>query len=336
MQTFAPGLPLAVATSGGADSTALLILCAQRWPGQVVALHVNHGLQAAAADFEAHCVQLCADLGVPLRVAHVDARHAPGQSPEDAARRARYQALAALCGPSHQGAALQHIAVAQHADDQAETVLLALGRGAGLPGLSGMPERWQRHGLFFYRPLLSVPSADLRVFLSRLGQGHVEDPSNSDERFTRNRMRARLLPAYAHAFPAFRQTIARSAAHAAQAQCLLDELALLDLQTLRMPSVNMVVPAQTPDAAAPTQDPSKKGLRLDGLQALSPARLNNVLRYWLKHDHACLPSAAQLGALAVQIAACRTRGHHIHIKVGEGFAQRDQAYLTWYNPRVLL
>ena len=91
---FCPGLPFAVALSGGADSTALLIACAQRWPGQVRAVHVHHGLQSAADDFERFCRQLCEGLQVPLSVQRVDAHPVPGQSPEDAARQARYRALA--------------------------------------------------------------------------------------------------------------------------------------------------------------------------------------------------------------------------------------------------
>lgn len=311
---FAPKLPLAVALSGGADSTALLLLCAQRWPGQVLALHVNHGLQAAAADFEAHCQALCDRLGVPLRVARVRAHPAPGQSPEDAARRARYEAFDALCLDDVDSEAIKSVAIAQHADDQVETVMLALSRGAGLAGLSGMPAQWLRGGVHFYRPLLQVPGADLRAYLHEVGQGFVTDPTNANEHYTRNRIRARLLPAWEGAFPAFRDTIARSAAHAAQAQALLDEVAASDLLALRIAS----------------------GVSLAGLQALSSARQANVLRHWLKRDHACIPSAAQLSALMVQIQACRTRGHQIHLKVGEGFVQRNKDVLAWYNPQVLL
>jgi tRNA(Ile)-lysidine synthase len=313
-EAFSPKLPLAVALSGGADSTALLRLCAQRWPGQVVALHVNHGLQAAATDFEAHCHSLCEQLQVPLRVAHVDAQAAPGQSPEDAARRARYKALKALSTEPHEGAAIENIAIAQHADDQVETVMLALSRGAGLAGLSGMPATWQRDGLHYHRPLLHVPGADLRAYLQAIGQDFVTDPTNADEHYTRNRIRARLLPAWQAAFPAFRETIARSATHAAQAQSLLDEVAEQDLQALR----------------------GSEGVVIKGLQSLSPARQANALRHWLKVDHACIPSAAQLEALLLQIEACRTRGHQIHLKVGEGFVQRSKDVLTWYNPQVLL
>ena len=95
LDAFTPALPLAVGLSGGADSTALLLGCAERWPGQVRAIHVHHGLQSAADAFERHCVDLCARLQVPLQVQRVDARHAPGQSPEDAARIARYKAFEA-------------------------------------------------------------------------------------------------------------------------------------------------------------------------------------------------------------------------------------------------
>ena len=90
MDAFRPGLPLAVAYSGGADSTALLLACAEKWPGQISAIHIHHGLQAAADGFEQHCRATCARLGVPLQVLRVDARRLPGQSPEDAARSARY------------------------------------------------------------------------------------------------------------------------------------------------------------------------------------------------------------------------------------------------------
>jgi tRNA(Ile)-lysidine synthase len=302
---------LAVAFSGGADSTALLVACARRWPGQVAALHVNHGLQAAAADFERQACALCQQLGVPLHVARVDARAAPGQSPEDAARIARYQAFEAiaLVGIAH--LAIKTVAIAQHADDQIETLLLALGRGAGLPGLSAMRASWQQGGLVFMRPLLDVAGADIRAWLKSENIGFIEDPSNQDERFTRNRIRARLLPALSQTFPQFRDTLARSARHAAQAQGLLDELAAMDLGSV---------------SATPGSGPS-----LAGLQRLSPARQGNVLRHWLRATHATAPSNAQLLELLGQVAACTTRGHRIHIKVGAGFVQRHGDVLAWYN-----
>ena len=302
--SFAPALPLAVAYSGGADSTALLHACARRWPGQVRAIHVHHGLQAAADAFEQHCVATCAQLGVPLALRRVDARHAPGQSPEDAARRMRYATLASAAREEWDGA-VKDIALAQHADDQVETVLLALSRGAGLPGLSAMPARWERDGITWHRPLLTVPGPAIRQWLADEKIAWIEDPTNADDAFTRNRIRSKLLPALAEAFPQFRETFARSAGHAAQAQLLLDEVAAQDL-----------VFAGSPPA-----------IKL--LQQLSRVRQANALRLWLKRDHASSASAAQLEELLDQVADCTTRGHAIRIKVGHGFVERQGDRLAW-------
>jgi tRNA(Ile)-lysidine synthase len=148
LQGTAPPLPAAVAFSGGADSTALLLAAAQAWSGRIHAIHVHHGLQSAADEFERHCQSVCAALGVPLHLVRVDARHEPGESPEDAARKARYAALAQTAS----SLGIQSVLLGQHADDQVETLLLALSRGAGLPGLAAMPARFERHGMRFERP----------------------------------------------------------------------------------------------------------------------------------------------------------------------------------------
>ena len=157
----------------------------------------------------------------------------------------------------------------------------------------------------FARPLLEVPAASLRAWLLAQGHTFVEDPSNSDERYTRNLIRARLLPALHEAFPAFRSTFARSAAHAAQAQSLLDEVAAQDLAHIGVPP------------------------RIEALQRLSRARQALVLRHWLRQQHATTPSTAQMNALLDQLTACTTRGHRIHLKVGVGFVQRDGQHLSW-------
>src|SRR5215203_2245385 len=158
-------LPLAVAFSGGADSTVLLLAAVQRWPGQVQAIHVHHGLQEAADGFAGHCGAVCARLGVPLQVRRVNARHLPGESPEDAARQARYQALARAA----RDAGLQSVLLGQHADDQVETLLLALSRGAGLPGLAAMPPVFQREGMVFVRPLLAIGARAIRDWIALKG-----------------------------------------------------------------------------------------------------------------------------------------------------------------------
>lgn len=299
---LAPGAVVAVAYSAGADSTALLLAANTRWPGRVLALHVHHGLQAAADAFEVHAREFCGLHGVPLQAIRVDASHLPGQSPEDAARQARYSALARMS----QEAGTACVLLGQHADDQAETLLLALSRGAGLPGLASMPERFERHGVVFGRPLLAVAGAELRSWLRDKGHAFVDDPSNSDERFTRNRIRAVLMPAWDAGFPGFRPMLARSARHAAQAQRLLDALADIDLSSTGNP------PA------------------IKTLQMLSRDRQGNALRAWLWQEGVA-PSAAQLDELLDQIADCTTRGHGIQLKVASGLVVREGVHLR-YRP----
>ena len=305
LQALDPLPPLVVALSGGADSTAMLLACAQRWPGQVRAVHIHHGLQAAADQFAQHCETLCARWQVPLAVHHVQAQHASGESPEEAARNARYTGIENVL-THHWGGGLRHVLLAQHADDQAETVLLALSRGAGLPGLAAMPAQRTRGDIHLHRPWLALPGALVRPWLQAQGQTWCEDPTNQDTRYTRNRIRAELLPVWDKLFPSFRQTLARTASHAAQAQALLEEVAAQDLALVGQPP------------------------RLVVLQPLSPARQANVLRHWLK-GLGVRASHAQLQALMQQVQACTTRGHRIHIKVGEGFVHRVEDRIDWYN-----
>jgi tRNA(Ile)-lysidine synthase len=305
LQAFTPGLPLAVALSGGADSTALLHACVQRWPGQVRAVHIHHGLQAAADAFATHCQHQCDTWQVPLVVIHVQAQHAPGQSPEDAARIARYSALTQAVTAHPLLAGVFDLALAQHADDQVETLLLALSRGAGLPGLASMPRTWTRGGVHWHRPLLQVAGRELREWLVVNGVHWIEDPSNQDARYTRNRIRAQVLPALDDAFTGWRDTFARSASHCAAAQDALNELADLDLQHTGMPP------------------------RIAALQGLSPARRVNVLRHWLRQVHHTSPSTAQMDALVPQVLACTTRAHQLHLKVGDGYVVRLGDALDW-------
>ena len=295
------GARRAVAFSGGADSTALLLAAHTASPAQVVALHVHHGLQAAADAFETHARRFCEERGIPFFSQRVLATHAPGESPEDAARRARYRGLADM--------ALAHgcaeVWLAQHADDQVETLLLALSRGAGLPGLAAMPQRFERHGVTFARPILAVDGAALRAWLAHGAVPFMDDPSNTDTRFTRNRIRRHLLPAWQAQFPAYQRTLARSARHAAQAQRLLDEVAAQDLLAVGEPP------------------------QIARLRTLSVERQANLLRHWLRQGWHAAPSEAQMAALLQQLAACATRGHHIHLKLASGHVLRDGPVLRF-------
>ena len=295
---------IAIAYSAGADSTALLLAAHERWPSRVSAIHIHHGLQSAADGFEQTARQMCERHGIGWRVSRVDAGHAPGQSPEDAARRARYTALAEAARALQVDAVL----LGQHADDQAETVLLALSRGAGLPGLAGMADRFERDGVVFGRPLLGMSALSLRDWLLSEKHPFVDDPTNRDPRYTRNRIRAVLTPAWQACFPGYREALARSARHAAQAQALLEEVAGQDL--------------------AVTGEPP----RIAALQALGRARQANVLRLWLRRCAGSAPSEAQLDELLDQIGACRTRGHGLRIRAAAGFVLRDGERLRYEAP----
>jgi tRNA(Ile)-lysidine synthase len=199
------------------------------------------------------------------------------------------------------------VLLAQHAQDQAETLLLALTRGAGLPGLAAMPAEFQRHGVTFGRPWLGLDGATLRQWLHEHRQPFVEDPTNTDIHYTRNRIRHRLLPALAQAFPAYADTFARSARHAAQAQRLLTELALQDLAQVGQPPV------------------------IRALQGLGRDRQANLLRFWLRTGWQAQPSEAQLNEALDQLAVCTTRGHRIELKLAQGRLWRDGELLA-YTP----
>lgn len=305
---------VAVAYSGGADSTALLLEQARRAALHMApidtplcVLHVHHGLQSAADAFVEHCREFCdlLNLQTPtqLFVAHARVQRTAGASVEAQARDARYDALAALAREHR----VDTVLLAQHADDQAETLLIALGRGAGMAGLSGMAPAFEHQGVQFARPMLEVSAPAVRRWLCDLGLPFLDDPSNQDERHTRNRLRRKLMPMLEQVLPEFRVTFARSARLAHQAQQLLDERAAEDL--------------------AAVGDPPAIG----ALQQLPAARQANLLRYWLKQRHASIGSEAQVLALVDVMRSCVTRGHAIHIKVGQGYMEREGDRLV-YRP----
>jgi tRNA(Ile)-lysidine synthase len=290
-----------VAYSGGADSTALLHAAAAGWPGRVTAIHIHHGLQLAADEFVRHCEAACSVIGVPLHVVRVDARNASGESPEDAARKARYAALAAHALEL----GVETIALAQHADDQVETLLLALSRGAGAAGLAGMPAEFDRFGVRFVRPLLGLGAQAIRNELTERGIDYINDPTNTDLAYTRNKIRHRLLPVLAEVFPQYRETFARSARNMALAQ-----------ETLAQAATKLIAFTGSPPKIA-------------ALQNLPRASQGNLLRHWLKTQFGVTGSEAQMNELLDQVAACTNRGKGIRIKVASGFVERRGAVLTF-------
>ena len=228
-ELFAGSSHLRVAFSGGCDSTVLLaMLCDLRasgdLPQKLSAVHVNHGLQAEADSWERHCRTLCADWQVPIEVLQVQVPTS-GASAEDRARRARYGVWQQLLAGD------ELLVLAHHADDQEETVLMRLLRGAGPLGMAGMPVRRSLGAGALVRPLLQVPRAELRAYALERDLNWVEDPDNDNPRNDRNFMRHQVLPLLRSRWPAAGLSIRRSAEIARQTQQLCDLLAEEDLRT---------------------------------------------------------------------------------------------------------
>ena len=249
--------------SGGLDSTVLLHLLAELAKCEslpaIKAIHVHHGLQPAAESWPGHCQQVCQALGVALQVIGVSVK--ASASLEQAARDARYGAFTQQLGVD------EVLLTGQHRDDQAETLLFRLLRGAGLRGLTGMPVSRALGRGHMVRPLLDVSREELELYATTQGLSWVEDPSNRDSRFARNYLRNEVLPVIKARWPQADANIARAASHLFEAQQLLDELALVDLTTAKTAS-------PLPWIAVPS-------LALPALATLSPARQRNALRHWL-------------------------------------------------------
>ncbi|PAV49046.1 tRNA lysidine(34) synthetase TilS [Pseudomonas sp. HAR-UPW-AIA-41] len=257
----APGWLLAF--SGGLDSTVLLHLLAGLRRHHVLpplrALHVSHGLQAVAAQWPEHCAAVCAQLGVPFRSVAVQV--AEGASIEQAARQARYAALAAELAPG------EVLLTAQHGDDQVETVLFRLLRGAGVRGLAGMPVQRAFAGGHLLRPLLGCTRGELECYAREHQLRWVDDPSNADTRLSRNHLRHAVLPPLREHWPALDANLQRSARQLREADELLGELAEQDLAPAR-------VAFELPWRTLPS-------LLLGPLRDLSEARQRNALRHFL-------------------------------------------------------
>ncbi len=254
---------LCVAVSGGLDSTVLLHLLWQlRAKGLLTAplraLHIHHGLQAAADSWLEHCRQQCLQWDIAFTGKHVNASASSGESPEAAAREARYQAYATELQAG------EVLVLAHHGDDQAETLLLRLMRGSGVAGLAGMPQARLLAAGSLLRPLLGLHRHQLEHYAQAHGLQFVEDPSNADHRFDRNFVRAEILPRLQHRWPSAAASLLRSAELLHEADTLLQELAALDL------------------LAAVQHFPNR--LSLPVLRQLSPARQRNLLRYWLEQQ----------------------------------------------------
>jgi tRNA(Ile)-lysidine synthase len=260
---------LVVALSGGPDSAALLRATAALGRSfrslPLRALHVDHGLQSAAADFRAACVTLCEQHGVPLRIVGAAVSRDAGLSVEAAARAARYAALELKMQPR------ECMLTAHHREDQAETLLLQALRGAGVKGMSAMPVCRRFGAGWHVRPLLDVAHSDLLQF-GGLEPSASIDPMNQDLRFDRVYLRTAVWPLIEKRWPGAAIALTRAARHMSEAQQLLEMAAGADLARLR-------------DGDA---------LSIPGLRALSPLKRVSAVRLWLNQEGHEAPSTARL------------------------------------------
>jgi len=274
-----PRARLALAMSGGGDSAALAAAAAAlkgTSPGLGLrALHVHHGITAASDQLAEAALSAARARGIPCTVLTVSLPAIPPQGVEAAAREERYRALAAALTPG------EYLLTAHQREDQAETLLLQLLRGAGIAGLSAMPEVAPLGPGWHLRPLLSVSRASLRAYAESEGIAWHEDPMNTDPRYDRVYLRQVVWPLIAARWPGAAQTLARASGHFQSAQRLLEERGLEDARAVARGA----------------------GLDAHGLATLAPERAGNALRAYIAHQGLPMPPAARLQAILKSLSA---------------------------------
>ena len=263
-----------LALSGGLDSCVLLHALhrlSSELSAEVKAIHINHGWDPKAQEWAHFCQAICNELGIPCQVIAIDARPPPGESPEAWARQRRYQAMERLLS---QG---EMVLTAHQQDDQAETLLLQLLRGAGPRGLAAMPRCIEFGPGWLGRPLLDFTRDELNAYAIQEGLSWIEDPSNRNTRFDRNFLRQEIIPLLKRRWPNLSRTLARAAIWQADAARLLEDLARQDLE-----------------AVCSRQQGT---LSVEALMQLETERRNNALRFWFRNKGLPMPSADQLNQL---------------------------------------
>ena len=314
----------AVALSGGADSAILAVVAdhvARQRGCELLLLHVNHGLLPQAQAWVAQVQDLARQLARPIDILEVDVGSLSGRGMEAAARDARYSALLAAC----ERHGVSSLLLAHHQDDQAETVLLRLLRGAGVAGLAAMAPSVFRGKVQLLRPWLNVPRIHIlelaQSFAQRTGWHAVSDPTNTDARYTRAAVRTRLTPVLNERWPGWQAILGRHARQAQEAASILQEVADSDLAAIVVPGdgspdVNGSLDVNSssvvngsPDVDGPATAKAGRPFSLAAWRRLSEPRQRNVLRHWLAKAGARMPSEARLRDLQRQLNQLHSLGH---------------------------
>ena len=302
-----------IALSGGLDSVVLLHLFARLRESEpnltITAHHINHGLSDNAAYWSDFCFQLCADLIIDFNCSAVNLAKQSRTSIEALAREKRYACLTNLLSAN------SYLVTAHHQDDQLETVLLALKRGAGNTGLQGILSKQKLKTGSLIRPLLNFSRQQLENYAQSFNLQWIEDESNSDQVFDRNFIRHSISPLLKARWPAVAKTVARSAAICHEQQQLLEEIGALDFARCVFHLLN------------------KNVLIISELKKLSVARRNNVIRYWFKENNLNYPSAKQLFAVWTDIVlAGENASPKMQFKAVTLRRYREQLYLVAEQP----
>ena len=285
------GNHLTVALSGGVDSVVLLhslVALSKSMQFTLSAVHVNHGISNNAKLWSQFCCNLCHAYDIPIYVAYLQIRKDPGLSLEAVAREQRYRVFDRMQA--------DYVVLAQHLDDQAETLLLQLFRGAGIKGLSAMPvvrKQTSDNAPQILRPMLEISRSRIETYAKQHRLNWIIDESNDSLAFNRNYLRHEILPLLKKRYPNYPKTLLRSSRHLSEASSLLDELAEIDR----------------------AQCLASDRLQVDHLRKLSSARAKNLLRYVLSQQNINTPSTAKLDDILHQLLSART-DNQLHISFG--------------------
>jgi tRNA(Ile)-lysidine synthase len=296
---------MTVALSGGVDSVVLLHLLHQLQKRQnftLKASHVHHGLSKNADKWVKFCEKLCTKLSIPLDVNYVKLPQKKSLGIEGEARQLRYEKLLQT--------KTDLVVLAHHEDDQAETFLLQLIRGAGVKGLSSMAHFDDTRRL--WRPLLNTSRVDIESYAKKHQLKWIEDESNQNIDFDRNFIRSKVLPILKNRFNHIIKVISRSSSHLAEAQHLLDDLAKIDLKS-DIKSINY-----------------NHKLKVKALEKLSLSRAKNVLRYWLEINGQMMPSKDLLDELLRQVLTAK-KDAELKIELSKEYEIRryqDEIYIV--------